>query len=183
MQGNDFVISKVELITEWGIALTKLIDIDLKILGGKNQNERSIAYRLVIYLHERFSWLEKYGIYIDGEYNRDDDGDTKRPNPKENHSDNNTWIAPDIILHERGSAKNNYRNDIFYCEIKKNSSDEESDDDRKIKEQMKNRKYQFGINIYKLNSKKVELKLYTKETLNSPQRYGYNIKTKQLEEL
>ena len=91
--------------------------------------------------------------------------------------------APDIILHERGSAKNNYRNDLFYCEIKKNSSGKESHDDKKIKEQMSVRKYQFGINIYKLNSRKVELKLYTNITLDTPQAYYYSFKTKQLEEL
>jgi hypothetical protein len=179
---NNFVITKEELIDEWQMALTKLIDNDLDIMAGRNQNERNIAYRLVIYLREQFLWLEKYEIYIDGEYNRDGDGGSKRPNPQEEYSNKNTWIAPDIILHERGSAKNDYRNDIFYCEIKKNASDEKSDDDKKIEHQMEERKYQFGINIYKLNSKQVELKLYTKETLEKPQRYSYNFTTKQLEE-
>jgi hypothetical protein len=58
-------------------------------------------------------FAEENGLRIDVEYNRDGGGRDIKQNKSQ------IKIRPDIILHERGSKENNYKNDIIYCEIKK----------------------------------------------------------------
>ena len=160
-------ICKEEVISAFSQALATLFENDKELFDFDVQ-ERAIAARLAIYLHECFAFIESKGVKIDVEYNRDG-ADIKR-----RHSQcQDGWIAPDIILHQRGSGAENYKNDIFYCEIKKNSRSD-ADDAEKIKEQMRERKYKYGIDLYKIKFEEVSLDLYLFE--NSPERFGNIIK-------
>lgn len=166
-------ICKEEIIAAFSKALTILFENDIKLFEYDVQ-ERAIAARLAMYLREIFLDIEKYNITIDVEYNRDD-GDVKRRYLE----DKDGWIASDIILHERGSGGFNYKNDIFYCEIKKKSHSE-NDDAQKVKEQMTERKYQYGINLYYLQENIAYLDLYwfDKNSQNEenaePQKVSYH---------
>lgn len=151
---NTLHICKEEVINAFSNALTKLFEKDAQLFVFDVQ-ERAIAARLAIYLREEFLCLEDHGIIIDVEYNRDGK-DVKR------HHDTGEdgWIAPDIILHQRGSGKNNgYINDIFYCEMKKKSKPD-ADDAEKVKGQMEERKYKYGIDLYSLGWWSANLNLY-----------------------
>lgn len=161
---NDVLhICKEEVIAAFSQALTTLFEKDKELFDFDVQ-ERAIAARLAMYLHEYFSFAETNGLRIDVEYNRDY-VDIKRRNLQ----DRDGWIAPDIILHQRGSARENFKNDIFYCEIKKNSHSG-NDDAAKVKEQMVERKYKYGIDLCRLKFEDVLFDLYL--FANSPERSG-----------
>lgn len=160
-------ICKEEVVAAFSQALATLFKND-KELFDLNVQERTIATRFAMYLHEYFSFVEANGIKIDVEYNRDG-ADMKRRHPQ----DQDGWIAPDIILHQRGSGVEGYKNDIFYCEVKKNSHSDASDAE-KVKEQMRERKYKYGIDLYRLKFEDVSLDFYLFE--NSPERSGNIIK-------
>lgn len=169
---GHFMITKNELIQIWSEALNHLVEKDFFLLKN-NVQERALCHRLAVYLREYFLFAECQGIYIDVEYNRDGRDRKKTPSPD---TCTKHWIEPDIILHERGSAdctNHPYRNDIFYCEVKKNSS-QNNRDAKKICEQMKERKYQFGINLYQLNYNHIELALYEKNCEGQPEIYDYS---------
>lgn len=174
IQGEHFVLDTHELINEWSIALTMLLENDKKLLESDVQ-ERAIVHRVAVYLRERFLYAEKYGIYIDNEYNREGESNVKKPS-----NGDGKWIAPDIILHERGSAKYGNRNNIFWSEIKKNSGSGGADAKRII-EEIKSRKYTFGIYLYKLSLEKIFLDLYMNDDF-SRHGYVYCFETKQLRE-
>ena len=155
---NTLHICKEEVIAAFSNALTKLFEKDAQLFVFDVQ-ERAIAARLAMYLREEFLCLEKHGITIDVEYNRDGK-DVKR----HHDTDEDGWIAPDIILHQRGSGENGeYKNDIFYCEMKKNSKSD-ADDATKVKEQMEERKYKYGIDLYSIGSWAARLDLYLRSS-------------------
>lgn len=169
---GNFIITKNELIQNWSQALKMLVDIDQSLLDSDAQ-ERTLCYRLAHYLSELFLSAEQRGIYIDVEYNRDGNDRKKTPIPD---TCTKHWTAPDIIFHERGSAdctEHPYRNDIFYCEVKKNDC-LNNNDKQKIILQMKYRHYQFGINLYQLNRSHIELALYEKNCDGQPEIYHYS---------
>lgn len=154
---NTLDICKEEVINAFSNALTKLFEKDAQLFVFDVQ-ERAIAARLAMYLREEFLCLEEHGITIDVEYNRDGK-DVKR----HHDTDKDGWIAPDIILHQRGSGKNNgYENDIFYCEMKKNSKSD-ADDATKVKDQMEERKYKYGIDLYSISLWNASLDLYLRK--------------------
>ena len=179
-KNGDFIITSEEIIHFFSQALKRLINEDSFLLKSGVQ-ERSIQFKLGVYLRELFSFAECGGLNIDVEYNRDGKSNVKRPNPDCEHFSKNKWIAPDIILHERGSADfksdNKYKNDIIFCEIKKNGKN----NPKRIKEQMKIRKYKYGIDLYLLTPKKISLDLYTQD--NIQRQYEFNFKTQMLEEI
>jgi len=175
---GNFHIEKDEVIQIFSCALKRLVKED-KFLLEADAQERSLVFKLALYLRELLQFAENGGLNIDVEYNRDGKKAIKRPNPN-NENDNNNWIAPDIILHERGSAKNNYKNDILYCEIKKKSKSGKRDA-KKIKEQMEHRKYKYGINLYSLNRNNISLDLYLNYN-SEPIRYKFDSGTKELKE-
>lgn len=169
---GHLIIEKDELLQIWSEALKSLIEIDQALLESDVQ-ERAVCFRLAHYLSQFFLLAEKHRIFVDVEYNRDGEKRKKTPMPDQctRH-----WIAPDIILHERGSAddpEDKYRNDIFYCEVKKNDSKNGSDKNRII-EQMCERKYQFGINLYQINKNKIELALRDLNKSSCREIYAYS---------
>ena len=96
-------------------------------------------------------------LKLDVEYNRDGD----KVKQIDNGSD---WMAPDIVFHERHSGalegENQYRNDIFCCEAKKNGNPD-GEDAKRVKELIKKMKYEFGIDFYRFAKHKAEFDLYT----------------------
>lgn len=151
---NTLHICKEEVINAFSNALTKLFEKDAQLFVFDVQ-ERAIAARLAMYLREEFLCLEEHGITIDVEYNRDFNDEKRR-----HIFDKEGWIAPDIILHQRGSGENSeYKNDIFYCEMKKKSKPD-ADDAEKVKGQMEERKYKYGIDLYSLGWWSANLNLY-----------------------
>jgi hypothetical protein len=171
-----FHINEKEIIQIFSSAIARLYKNDFCLFESGVQ-ERALQFRLGVYLRELFLFAENNGLSIDVEYNRDGEKDAKRPNPEKSVKD---WFAPDIILHERGSKIFDYRNDIIYCEIKKDSKSGSSDA-TKIKQQMKIRKYQYGIDLFSLKKDKIELDVYKIEQVEKPKRYIFNFKTCQLE--
>lgn len=161
---KNFIILKNEVVKLFEIAIRKFC-IEDEYLFDSEVQERARAARLAMYLREQLLFAEEFGIMVDVEYNRDGK-DVKRPIPFQyNEKNNTTWIAPDIIIHERGSKYKHYRNDIVCCEIKNNSFSNNTDVS-KIKEQIESRKYQYGVNLYKFNSKHICLDLYIRDVEN-----------------
>lgn len=144
-----------ELKALWQYALSMLYEKDRRLLRY-NVNERTIACRLALYLQLKYDPCFMKRACIDVEYNREGKG-IKRP-----YIDSESgWIAPDIILHERG----NKENDIFYCEVKKNSKND-NDDSIRVKNALMERKYKYGINLYSVTSKEANLSFYKKDGLH-----------------
>jgi hypothetical protein len=165
MQSDKHKNPQDELICLFSKAIGKLIEQDSFLLES-NVQERTIAARLAMYLRDDLLCAEEDGIFVDVEYNRDG-VDLKRPDPQVAAH----WIAPDILIHERGSRKNNYRNDIVYCEIKKHSHSC-ADDAERISKQIQLRHYQFGIDLYSLSLEDIRLDLYIGQ--NPPKKYKYD---------
>lgn len=174
---NNFLIEEKELVLLFIKALKKLYAMDAEIFEVDAQ-ERAVAARLAMYLREQFLPAEEGGLRIDVEYNRDGD-EIKRPS---NEVDSG-WIAPDIILHQRKSGNlkgdERYKNDIFYCEIKK-ASRTGQDDAEKVKKQMVQRKYRYGIDLYKLSRSgaKFDVYIYDHRKISGPQNHTVNFEEK-----
>lgn len=152
-KNNNLIISKKEIIDLFSYTINQLYAHDCDLFKN-NAQERSLVARLSMYLRDKIITLEENGIYVDVEYNRDGDN-LKRPHI----NDTKNWIAPDLLIHERGSKEHNYRNDIIYCEIKKASTSGQADATKIIK-QMNERKYKYGIDLYKLSLYDCQLDLY-----------------------
>ena len=179
---GNFLILEEEVIQIFSSALKRLVIEDKHLLESGTQ-ERALQFKLALYLRELFKFAECGGLNIDVEYNRDGVSNVKRPMTDCQNSNSEKWFAPDIILHERGSAgleeEKKYKNDIIYCEIKKDSISGNHDSER-IKKQMIERKYQYGINLYSLGKEEILLDLYT-DTNVPPKSYKFNNKTKKME--
>jgi len=173
-----FIISRDEVIFVFSQALKRLVNEDIFLLKA-NAQERALQFKLASYLREYFIVAEHGGLNLDVEYNRDGKNNIKRGNQEhEYNKEENPWITLDIILHERGSAAYGNKNNILYCEIKKNSTSCKNDAKRIIA-QIENRNYKFGINLYSLNSEKINLDLYiNSHTFIS---YKFNSDTQKLE--
>ena len=163
---NDvFHLDQVELIQIFSVAFTRMLERDRELFESPNQaQERTFMHRFAFELHNMLYLAEDFRdlqgrpiLSLDVEYNRDGDS-IKR------HGEN--WIAPDILLHQRGSGKldgaNKYKNDVFVCELKKDDPNE--NDDARVRDFVCNRKYMYGINFYKMTSGLHEFKLYWGET-------------------
>ena len=179
---GNFCISEEEIIQVIYHALKRLVTEDMHLFKSGVQ-ERALQFKLALYLRELLKIAECGGVYIDVEYNRDGESDVKRPNP----NNDKKWFAPDIILHERGSANykcyDQYKNDIIYCEIKKKSKSGKPDAAR-IKKQMRVRKYQYGIDIYSLRLNNISLDLYVLVNNRFDKKsYEYNFSEDRLNEI
>ena len=120
MQDNLMNEEQLEYLTSQepgktlAIALSRLFTED-KILFQINANERSITYRLALYLQNLYQDWD-----VDCEYNRDkhDPKELSLPELKPNNKDSDAQtVFPDIIIHKRNSD-NNY----LVIEAKKTSS-------------------------------------------------------------
>lgn len=112
-----------------------------KYLLDKKVNERTITHKLAEYLQEQF--LE---FNVDCEYNRFDEMPKELELPMDNVNWNDTeakTVFPDIIVHKRGTQKNN----LLVIEIKKSSNSNPGNFDRKkLKAFLKDPyNYRFGL--------------------------------------
>lgn len=171
---GNLKVSKEEIIDLFKKVITKLYKCDYELFKN-NVQERSLVARLSMYLRDSLICLETNQIYVDVEYNRDGDS-LKRSYPEKVRK----WFAPDILVHERGSKKNNYRNDIVFCEVKKDSESGHEDASR-ITTQMKVRKYAYGIDLYKLSPDECCFDLYyfsNEDNKIQKESYKFNNSTK-----
>lgn len=159
-----------ELKALWQYALSMLYKKDRRLLLY-NVHERTIACRLALYLQLKYDPCFMKRACIDVEYNREGK-EIKRP-----YIDSESgWIAPDIILHERGNQENN----IFYCEVKKKSKNDNNDSIR-VKNALRERKYHYGINLYSLTVAVARLTFYKYSASHILEEECYfNIKENQL---
>lgn len=123
---------------------------DDSFLIKNNLNERTITYRLAVYLQ-----LEFPEYHVDCEYNRMVGGNMNQEyitkklelHIEEIKSDDTgaKSVFPDIIIHLRGNDKNN----LLVIEVKKNYSNENnvSYDYKKLKAYTKNLNYKLGLFI------------------------------------
>lgn len=149
-----------ELIGLWTKAFNWLYDKDIALFETDVQ-ERAIAGRLAIYLQHEFDPHYEKAACIDLEYNREGNG-IKRPHPRTDDG----WIAPDILLHVRKKKEN-----IFYCEVKK-ESDAHNADSVRVKDALVERKYQYGLNLYYVRVDCAKVSIYTWAN-NDIQRINY----------
>ena len=166
-------MTKEKLLVVFSKAFCKFIKKDADLFeASKTVQERAFLFRFACYLKDA---VEKSGRGVDGaklkldvEYNRDGD----KVKQIDNGSD---WMAPDIVFHERHSGalegENQYRNDIFCCEAKKNGSPD-GEDAKRVKELIKKMKYEFGIDFYRFARKEAEFNLYTKS--GTRERYKFD---------
>lgn len=137
-----------ELVRLWKYAFQMLYEKDIALFETDVQ-ERSIAGRLAIYLQHKYDGGLKKDACVDLEYNREGN-DIKRPHPE----DVNGWIAPDILLHVRKT-----KNNIFYCEVKKKST-KANEDSNRVKNAIRERKYQYGLNLYDIRKNGARLSVF-----------------------
>ncbi len=105
------------------IALEEVIKNDSYLLDV-NINERSLTHRLAIYLEKHFP-----NYHVDCEYNRTDMDQKKLIRfRKDITSDNKEAVTvyPDIIIHKRGTKRDN----LVVIEAKKSTNDDESDKEK-----------------------------------------------------
>lgn len=171
----DTLSQEKYIVHVFGRAVRKLLSND-RLMFKFDVQERALAARLAMYLREELIDWEKtkskdgIKIFVDDEYNRDGE------NPKytgENEyeeeiierlsKDLHPIIIPDIIIHERGSGAlwgdERYRNDIVYCEIKRNSKSGGLDA-LKVYHNTRKFKYHFGIDLYRLTVNDVKMDVY-----------------------
>lgn len=134
----------------WNYAFRMLYKKDISLFRT-NVQERSIMGRLAMYLQNRYDPFFDDSICIDLEYNREGKN-VKRPHP----NDNDSWIAPDILLHTRERSNNN----IFYCEIKK-KSDSKNQDAERARDAVRERNYQYGVNLFLIKRNCSKMSVYT----------------------
>ena len=83
----------------------------------------------------------------------------KKRSIQSNGNSNN--IRPDILIHERTTQNKN----LLYCEIKKNVC-ENASDKNKVKEQVDDKNYKFGLFINKIKEEKIDFQIYTNSIWN-----------------
>ncbi len=174
-----FHIDEVELVQLFSVAFARMLERD-KVLFDKTQpQERCFMHRFAQELRLVFTFAENYRkngspiLSLDVEYNRDGNG--KKTPDGDAEASKKKWIAPDIILHERGSKEYEFRNDIFACEMKKDALPDKTDAERLSNEFLGRRKYKFGIDFYQCAKSPYMFSLYT-QGQPSPQGYYFNEK-------
>ncbi len=94
-----------------------------------DSNERSITHKIAEYLQAEF---RKDGYHVDCEYNREGH-DPKRLNldakPIQSDDPEGETVFPDIIIHERGTNRNN----LVVIEAKKSTNEDGETDLRKLR--------------------------------------------------
>lgn len=136
------------LIILFDYALRMLYEKDYDLFITKKP-ERTFEGRLAIYLQKAYDSEFQKDFRIDIEYNREG-GDVKRRHPGEERG----WTEPDIILHRRNSPEN-----IFCCELKLDEN-EFNNDSVRMKDAVRERYYQFGVNLYSIRPWGTELSVF-----------------------
>ena len=129
-----------------------LLEKDLELIKNCNY-EPTISGRIAMYFRACLITLEYQNIFVDVEYDKFGLNDKKRF--IQSNIDSNK-IRPDIIIHERTTQNKN----LMYCEIKKDVS-EKSFDRNKVKEQVDDKNYKFGLFINKIKIEKINFQIYT----------------------
>ncbi len=118
----------------------ELLYINDKYLIDKRVSERSIVFRYAHYLQSELEKTNKYrGYNLDCEYNRD--GSDLKHIYESDHG-----VFPDLIIHKRGSNKNN----LLIIEFKTYWNNDITNDERKIREfiNINGRfKYKYGFSV------------------------------------
>lgn len=153
---ND-TFSQESILDAFEYAFRNLYELDHKLFAVDVQ-ERAIAGRLAMHLRQYYLQYETRNTddksyFIDIEYNRD------RSHVKNPCNYYKSWTAPDIIFHNRGRSGEN--DNIFCCEIKKNSQSGKYDS-VKIKKLLDAFGYLYGFDIYKLSYNVICFDLYEK---------------------
>ena len=171
-----FQITEEELVRVFSVAFARMLERDRILFEETNPQERAFMHRFAQELRRELSFAEDYRregkpvLSLDVEYNRDGK-ERKTPegtyDPREHR-----WIAPDIIFHERGSKEHEFRNDIFACEMKKDSSPNKADAERLKTEFLGKRKYRYGIDFYQCAQEPYEFNLYRQQ--GGCQSYFFN---------
>lgn len=106
-------------------AINQLISNDSYLLEN-DANEVTLSSTLFCYLKNQFN-----GYDVDCEYNRRQNGDPKKLNVSRESCIQNTFVKPDIIVHQRDSTDHNY----LVIEVKKTKSSKKeiNFDDKKLR--------------------------------------------------
>ena len=190
-----FSLKEEELVEAFSKAFARTLKRDAYLFTESKPQERTFMFRFAQELRNEFLNAEyppcgMPALSLDVEYNRDGTG-LKYEDP--NHPIKKKWVAPDIILHERGSGsylcEQKYRNDIFVCEMKKDAPHEEMTDAQKAKQQktdagtvldfIRNRKYKYGVDFCQFAVTPARFDLYTTE--GDVKEYKFNIESNQFE--
>ena len=161
-----FHMDEAELVQVFSVAFSRMLERDAELFSARKPQERTFMFRFAHELAVLFAFAENYRqngkpvLSLDVEYNRDG-SEVKTPHGIVN-SDQHRWIAPDIILHERGSKVHGYRNDIFVCEMKKKDLPFK-EDSKRIRAFLKLRKYKFGIDFYHFTEQDYAFDLYQRD--------------------
>lgn len=139
-----------KLIDLFDYALRMLYEKD-HLLFDVEAQERTFAGRLAIYLQHAFDPEFQNELCVDIEYNREGNEIKRR-----HRRDRRGWIAPDIVLHKRTSVD---KDNILYCEVKK-SEDEFNNDSERVKDAVRERHYQFGVNLYSIQPEEAKLSVF-----------------------
>ena len=152
--------------------LIDLFDYALRMLYEKDYDlfitkapERTFEGRLAIYLQKVYDSEFQKDFRIDIEYNREGRG-VKRRHPGEERG----WIEPDIILHRRNSPEN-----IFCCELKLEENEFNIDSIR-MKDAVRERYYQFGVNLYSVRPWGAELSVFMcEDDFVKEEKYNFSL--------
>ena len=126
---------------------------DYLLIENKNY-EPTVSGRMAMYFRDRLDYLEKKNLFVDVEYNKY--GQNKKlARCEQNECSYNKPIRPDIIIHERTKQEKN----LLYCELKKNAS-RNSEDKNKVEEQVKDKKYTFGLYINRIKEKEIQFQVF-----------------------
>jgi len=126
---------------------------DYLLIENKNY-EPTVSGRMAMYFRDKFSYLEIKNIFVDVEYNKYE-YDEKSEYRRKIKGEKNKPIRPDVIIHERAKQKNN----LLYCELKKNAS-RNGKDKNKVEEQVKDKKYTFGLYINRIKEKEIQFQIF-----------------------
>lgn len=185
-----FLISERELVCAFSKAFARTLRRDAYLFEESKPQERTFMFRFAQELRNEFLDAEypiggRPVLSLDVEYNRDGTG-LKYEDP--NHPSKKKWVAPDIILHERGSgdypSEQKYRNDVFVCEMKKDAPYEEMTDAQKAKQHkidadtvvdfIRDRKYKYGVDFCQFAVTPARFDLYTTEGDFKVYKFNYD---------
>ena len=188
-----FLLSERELVCAFSKAFARTLKRDAYLFEESKPQERTFMFRFAQELRNEFLDAEyptggQPALSLDVEYNRDSTG-LKYEDP--DHPSKKKWVAPDIILHERGSGsylcEQKYRNDIFVCEMKKdglhnmtNAQKAKKLNADRVLDFIRNRKYKYGVDFCQFAVTPARFELYTAK--GGVKVFKFNCESKMFEE-
>lgn len=142
-----------ELLENCKFVFNNFLKNDYLLIKNKNY-EPTVSGRMAMYFRDKLSYLEKKNVFVDVEYNKYK-YDEKSEHCRKIKGKKNKPIRPDIIIHERVKQENN----LLYCELKKNAS-RNGKDKNKVEEQVKDKKYTFGLYINRIKEKEIQFQIF-----------------------